>query len=66
MRGLLVDVRIIDEELGENRSAPGTYPEEVASAMWNYMFVVEDQSLGVHNPAYARALLQQALDALQQ
>jgi hypothetical protein len=64
VQALLVEAGIIDLELGEDRSAPGTYPEEVASAMWNYMFVVEDQSMGVHNPAYARALLQQALDAL--
>jgi len=43
---------------------PATYPEAVANAMWNYKFVVYDQSMGVHNPAYAKALLQQALDAL--
>jgi hypothetical protein len=56
---------IMDPEVGENRSAPGTYPEEVASAMWNYMFVLEDQSRGVHNPPFAKALLEQALAALQ-
>jgi hypothetical protein len=59
---------IIDQELlaeGEpDRSVPGTYPEEVASAMWNYMFVLEDQSRGVHNPPFARALLEQAKTAL--
>ncbi len=60
---------IIDQELlaedEPNRSVPGTYPEEVAAAMWNYMFVLEDQSRGVHNPPFARALLEQALEALQ-
>jgi hypothetical protein len=44
--------------------APLTVPEAVAQAMWNYNFVVEDQSMGVHNSAYTKALLQQALDAL--
>jgi hypothetical protein len=44
----------------------GTYPEEVANAMWNYSFVVEDQSMGVHNSAFARLLLEQALEAMQQ
>jgi hypothetical protein len=44
----------------------GTYPEAVANAMWNYMFVVEDQSMGVHNTEYTMALLQQALEAMQQ
>jgi hypothetical protein len=48
-----------------NRSVEGTYPVEIAAAMWNYMFVLEDQSLGVHNTLYAKLLLQQALDALQ-
>lgn len=46
------------------RSVPGVYPEAVANAMWNYKLVVYDQSRGVHNSAYAKALLQQALDAL--
>jgi Cytochrome c3 len=43
----------------------GTYPEEIANAMWNYKFVEADQSMGVHNSAFTKALLQQALDALQ-
>ena len=50
--------------LQEGRSIPGVYPEAVANAMWNYKLVVYDQSMGVHNSAYAKALLQQALDAL--
>lgn len=66
VRDLLIASGIIDIELDPegNRSVPGTYPEEVASAMWNYMFVLEDQSNGVHNPPYAKALLEQALAAL--
>jgi hypothetical protein len=44
--------------------APLTVTEEVADAMWNYNFVVEDNSMGVHNSAFARALLQQALDVM--
>jgi hypothetical protein len=43
---------------------PATYPEAVVDAMWNYNFVVEDQSMGVHNSKYAKALLTQALEAL--
>jgi hypothetical protein len=45
-------------------TAPLTVPEAVANAMWNYKFVTYDKSLGVHNSAYTKALLQQALDAL--
>lgn len=44
--------------------APLTVPEAVANAMWNYKFVVYDKSMGVHNSAYTKALLQQALDAM--
>ncbi|HLE90282.1 MAG TPA: cytochrome c3 family protein, partial [Anaerolineales bacterium] len=50
--------------LQQGRSIPGVYPEAVAQAMWNYKLVVYDQSRGVHNSAFAKALLQQALDAL--
>jgi hypothetical protein len=45
---------------------PGSYPEEVAAAMWNVVFVVEDQSMGVHNPSFSKALLEQAIEALQE
>jgi hypothetical protein len=44
--------------------APLSVSEDVANAMWNYNFVVEDNSMGVHNAAYAKALLQQALDVM--
>ena len=66
VRDLLISAGIIDLELEPegSRAVPGTYPEEVASAMWNYKFVLEDQSRGVHNPPYAKALLEQALAAL--
>ena len=57
---------MMDEEEAwiASSSAPAIYPEAIADAMWNYSFVAEDGSLGVHNSAYAKALLQQALDAL--
>lgn len=42
----------------------GTWPAPVAQAMWNYKTLTEDLSEGVHNPAYARALLQSSLDGL--
>jgi hypothetical protein len=61
VKALLIARGIMNEE---NRSIPGTYPEEVASAMWNYIFVIEDQSKGVHNPDFAKALLQYAIDRL--
>jgi hypothetical protein len=47
------------------RSIPGVYPEDVAAAMWNYKLVEYDGSKGVHNADFAKALLEQALEALQ-
>ena len=42
----------------------GTYPILTAEAAWNYLFLYEDASKGVHNPIYAKALIQNSLDAL--
>ena len=40
-------------------------PENVATALWNWIYVAhEDKSLGVHNAAYTKALIQAGLDAL--
>ena len=35
-----------------------------AQAAWNYLFVTEDQSGGVHNPDFAKALINNSLEAL--
>jgi hypothetical protein len=42
----------------------GDYPEAQAGALWNYLFILEDKSDGVHNIPYANALLDAALAAL--
>jgi len=44
--------------------APMNVPEAVANAMWNYKFVTYDQSKGAHNSAYAKALLNAALETV--
>ncbi|MGB5244780.1 MAG: hypothetical protein WBN50_14265, partial [Lutimonas sp.] len=43
----------------------GVWPANVAQATWNYKTLDEDQSKGVHNPAYTRALLKNSIEALQ-
>jgi hypothetical protein len=49
----------------EGAIVPGSYPEAQAAALWNWVYVNnEDKSLGVHNPPYTKALLQSGLDAL--
>jgi hypothetical protein len=60
---LLVAKGLLDEE---GHPVVGDYTAAEASALWNYIFIVfEDGSLGVHNPAYTKALLEAALVALQ-
>jgi len=64
---LFVDKGMLDPETDlwvASASAPLKVPEAVANAMWNYKFVTYDQSKGVHNAAYAKALLQAALDTM--
>jgi hypothetical protein len=65
LKALFIDKGMMNEETGL-WIVPATYPEAVANAMWNYTFVVEDQSMGVHNSAYTKALLESALAALQE
>jgi hypothetical protein len=42
----------------------GTYPETVANAFWNYKVVSYDGSKGIHNPTYAKALLNSIINTL--
>ena len=43
-----------------------TVSADYAGALWNWRFLtVEDRSKGVHNPKYAKAMLQNAIEALQ-
>jgi hypothetical protein len=51
----------------EGAIVAGTYPEDQAVALWNWVYVHnEDKSLGVHNPGYTIALLQDSLALLGQ
>ena len=43
---------------------PGTYPVDVAGALFNYRMLYGDHSGGLHNPAYAKALLRNSIEAL--
>jgi hypothetical protein len=64
---LFVDKGLLNPETDlwiASSSAPLTVPEAVANAMWNYKFVTYDQSNGVHNSAYAKTLLDSALETM--
>lgn len=49
-----------------NNGSPvvGTYPEADAGALWNLICAEEDRSVGVHNPVYINALLDEGIAAL--
>jgi formate-dependent nitrite reductase cytochrome c552 subunit len=45
-------------------SRPGTYTPAQVGALYNYKYILEDQSMGVHNANYARVLLENSIAAL--
>ncbi len=50
-----IDNGMWDEEA--DHILPGTYPNEWAGAYYNYAWVADDRSDGVHNPAYIKTML---------
>lgn len=69
VEGLLADLNDLLVGVGimqaNGRSIPGTYTTVQVGALWNYKYVEEDQSMGVHNAKYARALLENSIASLQ-
>ncbi len=51
--------------LPNGRSQYGIFSDVAAMAAWNYKTVDEDQSRGIHNPDYTKALLKNSIEALQ-
>ncbi|MBU4460018.1 MAG: hypothetical protein KJ579_05580, partial [Verrucomicrobia bacterium] len=49
---------------GTNVTATAAYSLSQKKAAYNYLFVAEDKSLGVHNPKYAAAILRASIDDL--
>ncbi|TWO33694.1 hypothetical protein E1J38_002655 [Seonamhaeicola sediminis] len=61
LKGLLENVGIVHDD----HPVKGTYSVLEAQAAWNYLFILEDASKGVHNPEYAKALIKNSIEALQ-
>jgi hypothetical protein len=57
IRGLLDRLALLLPPAGTGVTIAATNSLAERRAGWNYLFVVEDQSMGVHNPKYAAALL---------
>lgn len=68
LRDLLLATGIIEEDTedpGHYHPVLGTYPMVEAQAFFNWIGLVEDRSLGLHNPDYVNALLDNSIAALQ-
>ncbi len=61
---LSVKLQAIGIMTDAGRSVPGTYTSTQVGALYNYKYVEEDQSRGVHNAKYARTLLSNSITAL--
>jgi len=48
----------------EGLAVPGKYSEAEAGALFNYLYVEEDRSEGIHNTDYSKALLEASLAEL--
>jgi len=68
LRDLLLAAGVLEyvEEDAAYEPVVGTYPMVQAQAFFNWIGIEEDRSLGVHNPRYTRALLDNSIEALTQ
>ncbi|MCJ7759151.1 MAG: hypothetical protein MUP24_13515, partial [Gillisia sp.] len=71
LAGLLAQVEGVDPDgapitgiIIDDDPVEGTFPIDAAGAAWNYIFVFEDKSKGVHNPDMVKALLQNSIETL--
>ena len=64
LKAELLALGLIDED-GNTLKQTETIPFKTAQALWNYKTVEKDHSHGIHNPAYARALIKNALQVVQ-
>jgi hypothetical protein len=44
----------------------GVFSDVAAMAAWNYKTALEDQSRGIHNPDYTKALLKNSIEAVRE
>jgi hypothetical protein len=66
LEALLVANGMWEGEGAEGHPVVGVYPEAQAGALWNYILVFpEDESLGVHNMGYIKALLEASIAAFE-
>ncbi|MBT8220558.1 MAG: hypothetical protein KJP00_12080 [Bacteroidia bacterium] len=57
-------IGILAPLFGSDRAVKGTWTSVQVGALWNYLYVEEDKSKGVHNAQYAKTLLENSIAAL--
>lgn len=65
IQGLLDSLGIVLTDAGllaDGSPVVGTYAADSAGALFNYIFVEEDRSMGIHNTQYAVGLLQSSIN----
>ena len=60
--GILIAQGVMDSTY---YAVPGTMTMNQAGAIWNFKFVEEDRSGGMHNFKYAKKLLENSIESLQ-
>jgi len=66
LRTKLIEIGIVaGDDVDGYHPVVGTYPMIQAQAFFNWDGIVEDRSMGVHNPKYVKALLTNTIAALQ-
>lgn len=64
IKALLADLNELLEGTGafhDGHPVVGDFTEDIVGAVYNYMFVLEDYSYGVHNSYYAKYLLEKSI-----
>jgi formate-dependent nitrite reductase cytochrome c552 subunit len=62
---LLLAANLINENSEDGHPTVTSAPEDQGIALYNWLYVMhEDKSMGVHNPDYARALLEEGLSRM--
>jgi len=63
----MANLAVLLEDIGivhDGHPVEGDYTITQAEAAWNYLLIMEDKSNGVHNPAYAKALIKNSIEVL--
>ncbi|RLD21221.1 MAG: hypothetical protein DRI69_04675 [Bacteroidetes bacterium] len=60
----LTDIGILSFQFGSDRATPGSWKPVEVGALWNYLYLEEDKSYGIHNFTYAMTLVENSIAAL--